>query len=121
MATINESYAIDVLSTDKNKAIERVCNDGNKINNVSTIDTNSTRFVKAKLTKFKSLVQLKKLRMSSFTPGARIVFMKIRQKFIQALILYYFDPKYYVWIEINLSDYIINRVQNQLTTNNLSQ
>ena len=30
--------------------------------------------------------------------------------FIKALILYYFDLKYHIWIKINISSYVINEI-----------
>ena len=41
---------------------------------------------------------------------ARLVFTKLRQVFVKVPILYYFDPKNYIWIEINVSSYAINEI-----------
>lgn len=54
-----------------------------------------------------------------FIPRARLSFAKLRQTFIKALILYHFDAKCHIWIEINISGYIINRVLSQSTLNSL--
>ena len=41
---------------------------------------------------------------------ARLVFIKLRQVFIEALILHYFDLKYHIWIKTNIFRYVINRI-----------
>ena len=38
------------------------------------------------------------------------MFSKLRQAFLKALILYYFDPKRNIWIETDLSGYAISEV-----------
>ena len=54
------------------------------------------------------------------TPGAKEIFNQLRQVFIKALILQYFDPKCYIWIEINISGYTMRRVLRQLTIDYLT-
>lgn len=71
-----------------------------------------------------SLAKLKLLIEPSFragflTPRARLVFTKLRQVFIETLILYYFDLKYYIQIETNVLDYTIDEAFSQLTLDNL--
>ncbi len=45
----------------------------------------------------------------------------MRQAFIKALILYYFDLKYYIWIETNILGYAIGEIFSQLIFDNLGQ
>lgn len=40
----------------------------------------------------------------------RIAFIKLRQVFIKVLIFWYFNPKYYIQIEINTLSYVINKI-----------
>ena len=54
-----------------------------------------------------------------FTPKVRLVFTKLRQMFVKAPILYYFDPEYHIQINIDASGYAIDQILNQLTSNNL--
>lgn len=54
------------------------------------------------------------------TPGARLAFTKLRQTFIKALILYYFDLEYYILIKTHLFKYKNGGILNQLTLNDLS-
>lgn len=37
--------------------------------------------------------------------GARLIFAKLKQIFIKILILYYFDPQYYIDIKTIILDY----------------
>lgn len=46
------------------------------------------------------------------TSKARLAFAKLRQVFIKAPILNYFNLKFYIQVESNVSRYIINRVIN---------
>lgn len=50
---------------------------------------------------------------------AKLAFTKLRETFDKTLILYYFDLKSNIRIEIDISNYIINRVFSKLTLNNL--
>ena len=43
-----------------------------------------------------------------------MAFIKLRQVFIEALILNYFDLKCYIQIEMDISDYTIGGIFNQL-------
>ena len=52
---------------------------------------------------------------SSFlTPEARAAFNCLRRTFTEALILWYFDLEYYIWIKIDASGYAISSVLSQL-------
>ena len=55
------------------------------------------------------------------TPKARLAFTELRQAFVKASILYYFNPKCYIRIEIDVSGYAIGGVLSQLTLDNLGQ
>ena len=65
-----------------------------------------------KMSKSKKLSKSKKtVRSFNFLiPRAKLIFTKLRQAFVKALILYYFNLKHHIQIEINVSGYAINRV-----------
>ena len=75
-----------------------------------------------KMSKFKNLSKSKKTVGSSdfLTPGARLVFTKLRQAFFKALILHHFDLKYYIRIKTDVLGYAIGGVFSQLTLDDLS-
>ena len=56
-----------------------------------------------------------------FTTDARRVFTKLRQVFMEALILNYFDLKRHIQIEMDFLGYAISEIFNQLILNDLSQ
>ena len=101
-------------------------NDGKCING-SEIDGGEVRNDEVgkkvqKTSKFKNLSKSKKSSKSKktvgsdfLTPGARLVFTKLRQVFVEALILYYFNLKHHIRVEMDISGYAISRVLNQLT------
>ena len=51
------------------------------------------------------------------TPNSKKVFNYLRQTFIKALILLYFDLKSYIQIKTNASSYAISGILNQLKLN----
>ena len=58
----------------------------------------------------------KKMVGSDFlTPGAKLVFTKLRQVFFKAPILHHFDPERHIRIETDVSGYAIGGVLSQLT------
>lgn len=59
--------------------------------------------------------------MGFLTVKAILAFVKLKQGFIKALILYHFDPEYHICVETNLLGYAIYRVFSQLTLDNLSR
>ena len=74
-----------------------------------------------KLSKSKNLSKSKKTVQSDFfTPRAKLVFAKLRQAFVKALILYHFDPECHIRIETDISGYTIGGVFSQLTLDDLS-
>lgn len=64
----------------------------------------------SKMTKSKSISS----RLVFLTLEARLAFNQLRQTFIKALILQYFDVECYIWIETNAFGYTISSVLNQL-------
>ena len=60
------------------------------------------------------------IRSSDFLiPKAKLTFTKLRQAFFKALILYHFDPEYYIRIETDVSGYAIDETFSQLTSDDL--
>ena len=55
------------------------------------------------------------------TFGAKLAFTKLKHAFVKALILYHFDPEYYIRIETDVSGYVIGGVLGQLTLDDLGQ
>lgn len=55
-----------------------------------------------------------------YTSGAKQAFIKLRQVFIKASKLNYFYLEHYIYIKIDISNYIIGRIFSQLILNNLS-
>ena len=59
--------------------------------------------------------------MDFFILGAKLALTKLRQMFLKTPILHHFDPKYYIRIEMDISDYTIGGVFSQLTLDNLGR
>lgn len=59
------------------------------------------------------------IELGFFIPKARLTYFELGQTFIKVPIFYYFDLKYYIQIKTDKLKYIISRVFNQLTLNNL--
>ena len=79
----------------------------------------SKKFAKSKnplksrnLSKF----DIKEVKSSFLTPNVRMAFNRLWLSFTQAPIFWYFDLKYYIWIETNVLDYVINKMLSQLTS-----
>ena len=53
------------------------------------------------------------------TSGARLAFTKLRQVFVKALILHYFDLERHIQSKTDVLGYAISEILNQLTLNNL--
>ena len=70
-----------------------------------------------KLFKSKNLPKSKKMirSLDFFILGAKLVFTKLRQAFLKALIFHYFDPECYIWIKTDASGYATGGVLSQLT------
>ena len=58
----------------------------------------------------------KKARTGFFTPKARLTFTQWRQVFVKTPILYYFNLKSYIRIEIDALNYAIGSILSQLTS-----
>lgn len=61
------------------------------------------------------------IEMSFLTLEAKLRFTMLKQAFIKAPILYYFDLECYICIEIDILSYAIIGVLSQLAMDNLSQ
>ena len=48
--------------------------------------------------------------LSFITFKARLAFTKLRQIFIKASILYYFNSEYHIWIKTNIFRYTISEI-----------
>ena len=66
-------------------------------------------------TKVQKSSKSKKMELGFLTPGARKVFIKFRQAFIKAPILYHFDLERHIRVEMDASSYAISGVFSQLT------
>lgn len=60
-------------------------------------------------------------RSDFFTTEARLVFIKLRQAFIEAPIFCYFDPECHIWIRTDVSGYTIGGVSCQLASDELGK
>ncbi len=56
-----------------------------------------------------------------FNFEARKAFTKLRQVFVEALILNYFDLEYHIGIKTDTFDYMIGEILGQLTLDDLDQ
>ena len=56
----------------------------------------------------------KTIRSDFFTLGVKLAFIKLRQAFVKAPILYHFDPNRHMRIETDVSGYAIDKVLSQL-------
>ena len=67
--------------------------------------------------KNKNLLKLavKKIKLDFVIFGTKMAFNCLWLAFTKALILWYFNPKYYILIKTNISNYIIKNKLNQLT------
>ena len=95
--------------------------DGDEATNPSK-GKNQTKMTKSKiLVKSKSHDFLPNSRnreagLGFFIPKARLAFAQLRQAFVKAPILHYFDPESHIWIETNASGYSIGGVLSQLSS-----
>ena len=73
---------------------------------------------KKKLSKSGNLLNfhIKKNKPSFLTLNARKIFHYLWLTFIQALILWYFDPKYDIWIKIDILSFAISDILSQLAS-----
>ena len=95
--------------------------DGSEIDGSEVGDNEVGKKVQ-KLSQSKNLSKSKKTIQSDFLIlGAKLVFAELRQAFVKALILYYFDPELHIRIDTDASEYVISGVFSQLTLDNLGR
>lgn len=63
-------------------------------------------------------IELSVFGLRFFIPKVKLKFTKVKQVFIEVLILYYFDPESHTLKKIDAYNDIIDKVLNQLTLNN---
>ena len=56
----------------------------------------------------------RKVEIGFFTLKAKLAFIQLRQAFVKAPILHYFDPEYHIRIKTNISSYAIGGILSQL-------
>ena len=74
-----------------------------------------------KTSKSKKSSKSKTVGSDFLTPGAKLAFTKLRQAFLKAPLLHYFDPEHHIWIETDVSGYAIGEVLSQLTSDDSGQ
>ena len=94
--------------------------DRSKVNN-SEVDSNEVRDDEIEKKVLKSAKSKKMVWLDFLTSGAKLAFTELRQAFVKALILYYFDLEHYIRIETDVLGYAIGGVFSQLTLNNSGQ
>ena len=67
----------------------------------------------------KSISFVKSFKSGFLNLEARLAFTKLKQRFIKALVLYYFDLECHICIETDAFGYTINKIFSQLTLNDL--
>ena len=100
--------------------------DESGINNVevdgSEVKVDEVRKKGQKMSKSKNLSKAKKKVGSDFlTFGAKLAFIKLRQTFCKALIIYHFYPERLIRIETDVSGYAVGGVFSQLISNDSGQ
>lgn len=118
LAVTCEDSIINMLPTKKNMLIKEVSGNDNEVNNINVLNVNSIGSIKIKLAKLKNLVLLKNTKIDFFIPRTRLTFINSRQAFIKVPIIHYFDLKYHIYSETDISGYAINKVSSQLSVNN---
>ena len=80
----------------------------------------SKKWIRAKKTE---ISKAKNLGQSSifFITNAKKAFIKLKQAFVEALILNHFDPERHIRIEMDALGYAICRILSQLTSDNLGR
>ena len=96
-------------------------NDNNEVDG-NKVEDDEVRTKVQKSSKSKNLSKSKKtVELDFLTPGAKLVFTKLRQAFFKAPIFHHFDPEYHIRIEMDASGYAISGVFSQLTSNDLGR
>lgn len=94
LVLIKDDSVINMMFTDENKVIKRVGNSSSEVEEVGIINVNSTKI--SKLAKLKDLIQSEESRVGFHTSRTRLAFIKLRQVFIEALILHYYNLESYI-------------------------
>ena len=106
---------------DKSKIDDRRKIDGGEIDDGEIKDDEFGKKVQ-KTSKSKNLSKSKiTIGTDFFTLGAKLTFTKLRQVFLKAPILYYFDLERHIQIKMNVSGYAISGVFGQLNLDDLGQ
>ena len=90
------------------------------IDNKSIKGKNGKKKNYQKMSKFKKMIKSNDF-LDFFTSRTRQIFIKLRQAFIRALILYHYNLECYILIEINVLGYLMGKILSQLILDNLSQ
>ena len=95
---------------------------GNEVDD-SKVANDEVRKKDQKMSKSKKLFKSKKTvkSLDFLTFRARLAFIELKQAFVKALILYHFDLKRHIHIEVDKSGYAMGRVFSQLTLDNLGR
>ena len=106
---------------DRTEPISRDELDGNKVKEDEVGKKDQKTFKSKNLFKSKKLSKSKKIvrSLDFFTPEARLVFTKLKQVFVKALIFYHFDSKRHIQIKTDVLNHAIGEVFSQLTLDNL--
>lgn len=114
--TLIEFSAKDLIFVDKNSIVDKIDDAASKIGGAKSKIMIMPKF----------LFQSKLLIESNFGLGfptfeAKLAFAILKQAFIEAPILYHFDPKCYICIKTDVLSYTIGKVFSELILNNLGR
>ena len=109
---LSKESDLKVFKADDNKVVEV----GDKVNEMVK---NSSKSKKLKNKKSENLIYIQDIgaigKSIFLIPSTKKAFNYLRQVFIKAPILQYFDLEIHIWIETNALGYIIGKVLNQLS------
>ena len=106
----------DLIFVGKNSTIDGVGDNVSKVRGTKSKNIIMSDF----LIKLKSLVE-QSFKLGFLTFKANLLFAKLKQVFIEILILYHFDLECHIYVQINASRYAISRVFSQLVLDNSGQ
>lgn len=92
----------DLIFVNESSTIDGIDDSVNKIGGAKSKNMIILNF----LAKFKLLIE-SSFRLSFLIPKGRLAFIKLSQTFIKVGILQYFNPDYYIYIEIDALGYVI--------------
>ena len=118
--TIDVNLSATDLVVGKSNTIDKV--DDNKVDGVK-LDAKTAKSKSQDKNKDKNLVISFLAKSQPLVQGSESGFLtpRARQAFIEIPILYHFDPDCHIWIKTDISDYVINRVLNWLTLEDLGR